>query len=137
MTLEQFIDGLKQALNIQSLSPRKQGYSLLFDDTLAVDVLTARGELILLSPVPQLADNDFQKEQQLKQAMAWSLPWGQGDTCLAQQGNTVMVQTRASLQQDFEALRELLNSHCQYVEQLEQLELQAVQQVYQDVFIRP
>ncbi len=138
MTLDNFINELKQALNIQSLQAQKQGFSLLFDDSLAVVILTTRGELVFLSPAPALAENSYQQEQQIKQAMAWSLPWKGGNTSLTlSNGGGLMVQTRLAINEQFQVLREALNNHCQFVEQLEQLELKAVQQVYQDVFIRP
>ncbi len=137
MTLDEFIQRLQQELNIQSLTPTRQGYSLLFDDSLAVNLFSARGEMIYISAVPALSDNEYQQEQQLKQAMGWSLAWKGGNTSLALVDHQAVVQTHLSINKDFPDLREALNAHCQFVEQLEQLEFQSVQQVYQDVFIRP
>lgn len=137
MTLDSFIESLKQALSINSLIANDKGFSLMFDDNLAIDIIAAKGNLVFLSPAPTLADEEYQKERQLKQAMTWSLAWKDGRTCLTRANKTLMVQTRISLENDFATLYATLNHHCQFVEQLEQLELQAVQQVNQHVFIRP
>lgn len=138
MTLAQFITELSRTLAIESLSAYQQeGCSLLLDDTLRVDIRAARGDLVCLSPTAVFAETGQQRERQIKQAMAWSLAWEGGHTCLAQVAGDIGVQTRLSLENDYATLLAALNAHCQFAEQLIQLEFKAVQQVYQDVFIRP
>lgn len=168
MKFDIFIDNLKQELNIETLETTDKGFRLVLDRSIVVEMISHRNQLVLLSNAPSIAGATYQKEQQIMQAMNWSLAWKNGNIQLSSpkkrkkitlfnsfgspnqsthtqqltstkndelaDDNSLYVQTNLPLTQSYELLREALNAHCQFIEQLT---VQDAPKGSQHVFIRP
>lgn len=136
MLINDFIKQLATELNID-ISQSEQGFASVSLDDILVDIQSFKDTLVFYSYIDHFSEQAYEQEQQLKQAMSWTYGWQKSVSSIAQLSERFAIQTTQPLSLSFEQLLELLNSHCQLVAQIQQLELQPIQHSQQHAYILP
>lgn len=135
MALQQFLKSL--GIEDAGVTTDSSNHSLVLDEEIVVDIIQQRDQLVFLSPVPLLSDQQYRAMEQMKTAMAWSLAQEPAQICLAQENNHLLVQTLISAAEPEATLNEALNAHCRFVDKLNQLTLSSEAKAYQHEVILP
>lgn len=136
MLINNFINQLADQLGI-AISQNENGFASLSLDDVLVDIQSYREHLVFYSYIDHFSEQTFEREQQIKQAMSWTYGWQNSDSAIALISGRHAVQTTIALNDSFDTLLATLNSHCQLVAQISQLELQPIQHSQQHAYILP
>lgn len=136
MLINQFIQQLANQLDI-TISQNEQGHACISLDGIVVDIKTHKDYLVFLTFIDHFSESTFEREEQLKNAMSWAFAWTKSHSSIATVEDQYAIQTVNTARDSFSSLLAQLNSHCQLVTQIQQLELQPIQHSHQHAYILP
>lgn len=136
MLINDFINQLASQLKID-ISQNEQGFASVSLDDILVDIQYVKNKLVFYSYIDHFSNQAFEQEQQIKQAMSWTYGWQKSTSCIALIAERLAIQTSHVLSSPFAQLLDAMNSHCQLVAQIQQLELQPIQHSQQHAYILP